>query len=964
MRQELIHHGRVNLRAGDLAGRAERRDEDVVQAGGGDADEDDGVLEDGGVDSRRAPVLQVVLRHEQIAERVGAVGRRAVGLDGRSAEADQRVQRALGASLAGQPRHLERQQRQPGVAGGEDAAVQPHRRGRHAGQRQVGGHRQRRDRVALGAQERRRPAQRPVGVEHEQVVSEAARGLGQRLERRADDRPLFERAVDAQAGDRRDPADGGVLAGGGAGVGGLGQQHDVAGLLDRLDEDRVRFGAGPRVAADVEPGAAIRLEEADVVGDDRGRAARQVVDQPAVEEPRPRPASGDRLEGAQRLLVDLDDGDPLRRAGRRDGPAHPQVVDRPLERLGDRQVGEQQPQDRGSEAQRQGGADGGGATGSGRGHASGAGSPTIAACRTLARSVAALAVAAAVGIGVMAVAGAQSAGPLWQVRHAGDGFDDGRVAAARDLDHPATFTPAFATKAEWMARAETLRRQVRVALGLWPWPERTPLNAVVRGRIVRDGYTIEHVAFESVPGHWVTGSLYRPTGRSGRLPAVLAPHGHWPGGRHQERSADDAKKEMASGAEQTIESARYPLQARPAMLARMGVIAFAWDMVGYADSTAIEHRAGFTDADAELRLQSFLGLSMWNAVRAVDFLLTLPDVDPARIGINGASGGGTQSLLLAAIDDRVATAVPAVMVSGNMQGGCICENATLMRLGTNNIELTALAAPRPLAAVAANDWTTDFMTKGLPELKTIYALMGAPDAVAGQKFEFPHNDNQVSREYAYAWFNRVFKLGLPEPVRERPFVPVPPAQLHVFDAAHPRPASERDAAGVRRAMTESSDRQLKALAAKPAELAAIVRGGFETAIADRLPARVEPVQGSFRSVPGRRVRRAPERAHAGGQRGPRADDRHRAGGLERRTGGGVGARARQAGGLRGRRPHAVARGEAAARGRRGGPRPRRVPDRRVRRDRRRASASRTTRPTSATTPATTAPCSPSAPPTC
>ncbi len=199
------------------------------------------------------------------------------------------------------------------------------------------------------------------------------------------------------------------------------------------------------------------------------------------------------------------------------------------------------------------------------------------------------------------------------------------------------------------------------------------------------------------------------------------------------------------------------------MLARMGVIAFAWDMVGYADSTAIEHRAGFTDADAELRLQSFLGLSMWNAVRAVDFLLTLPDVDPARIGINGASGGGTQSLLLAAIDDRIATAVPAVMVSGNMQGGCICENATLMRLGTNNIELTALAAPRPLAAVAANDWTTDFMTKGLPELKTIYALMGAPDAVAGQKFEFPHNDNQVSREYAYAWFNRVFKLGLPEP---------------------------------------------------------------------------------------------------------------------------------------------------------------------------------------------------------
>ena len=467
--------------------------------------------------------------------------------------------------------------------------------------------------------------------------------------------------------------------------------------------------------------------------------------------------------------------------------------------------------------------------------------------RTLTRSVAALAVAGAIWAGSVS---AQESSPLWQVRRVGDGFDDGRVAAARDLDHPAVFTPAFKTKAEWTTRADALRRQVRVSLGLWPWPKRAPLNAIVRGRVVRDGYTIEHVAFESVPGHWVTGSLYRPTGKTGRLPAVLAPHGHWPGGRHQERSLDEAKKELASGGETRLESARYALQARPAMLARMGVIAFAWDMIGYADSTAIEHRVGFTDAAAELRLQSFLGLTMWNAVRAVDFLLTLPDVDPARIGVNGASGGGTQSLLLSAIDDRIAVSVPAVMVGGNMQGGCICENAGLLRLGTNNIELTALTAPRPLAAVAANDWTHDFMTKGLPELKAIYNLMGAPDAVAGQKFEFKHNDNQISREYAYAWFNRAFKLGLPEPVRERPFVPEPPAQLHVFDATHPRPASERDAAGVRQSMSESSDRQLQSMTAQPAELAAFVRVGFETAIADRLPANVAPAQGSFRSLPG------------------------------------------------------------------------------------------------------------------
>jgi dienelactone hydrolase len=455
-------------------------------------------------------------------------------------------------------------------------------------------------------------------------------------------------------------------------------------------------------------------------------------------------------------------------------------------------------------------------------------------------------VAAVLGVAV----DGRADGELWQVRRPGDGFDDGRVAAARDLDHPVVFTPAFASKAEWMARADALRRQVRVALGLWPWPDRTPLNASVRGRIARDGYTIEHVAFESVPGHWVTGNLYRPAGRSGRLPAVLAPHGHWPGGRLQERSLEDARKEMASGAEQTLEGARYPLQARPAMLARMGVVVFAWDLIGYADSTAIEHRKGFTDADAELRQQNFLGLQMWNAVRAVDWLTTLPDVDPARIGVNGASGGGTQSLLLAAIDDRIAAAVPAVMVGGNMQGGCVCENAGLLRLGTNNIELTALAAPTPLAAIAANDWTVDFMTKGLPELQKIYGLMGAPDAVAGRHFDFPHNDNQLSREYAYAFFNKVFTLGAPEPVREKPFVPVPPAELHVFDGTHPRPASERDAAGVRKAMSEASDRQLRMLASRPETLEPVVRPGFETALADPAPARVEPVKGSFREIEG------------------------------------------------------------------------------------------------------------------
>src|SRR5439155_11415225 len=234
------------------------------------------------------------------------------------------------------------------------------------------------------------------------------------------------------------------------------------------------------------------------------------------------------------------------------------------------------------------------------------------------------------------------------------------------------------------------------------------------------------------PGYYVTGNLYRPKNRTGKLPAILSPYGHWPDGRFIWNSDEKIKAELASGAEKTPQSARYPLQARCAMLARMGCVVFHYDMVGYADSKPIGHRAGFTDADAELRLQSFMGLQTWNSIRSLDFLLSLPEVDPRRIGVTGASGGGTQTFILCGVDDRPAVAFPAVMVSTQMQGGCVCENASYLRIGTGNVEFAALFAPKPLAMSGANDWTIDIERKGLPELKSIYKLFAAGDKVTAK----------------------------------------------------------------------------------------------------------------------------------------------------------------------------------------------------------------------------------------
>ena len=421
---------------------------------------------------------------------------------------------------------------------------------------------------------------------------------------------------------------------------------------------------------------------------------------------------------------------------------------------------------------------------------------------------------------------------------------DSRLGKPKDLNGYFPFVP-LATREQWETRRQELREQVLVAAGLWPMPERPPIKAVVHGKIDRGDYTVQKVFFASYPGHYVTGNLYRPKGMHGRVAGVLCPHGHWRNGRFTDELAAHGEKyirdQISQGAEQTPEGARFPLQARCAQLARMDCVVFHYDMVGYADSRPIEHRAGFTDAEAELRLQSFMGLQTFNSIRALDFLLSIPEVNPKHIGVTGASGGGTQTFILCAIDDRPTAAFPAVMVSTAMQGGCVCENCSYLRQGTGNVELAGLFAPKPLGMTGANDWTKEIETKGLPQLQELYRLYGAGDKVMARAFpQFGHNYNQVSREVMYNWFNKYLVLAQPEPVVERPFVPVPPQELSVFDDEHPRPGDAVDAADLRKVMTEMSDKQMAALypedEATLSEFHRVVGTALRVMIHDKLPA--------------------------------------------------------------------------------------------------------------------------------
>jgi hypothetical protein len=397
---------------------------------------------------------------------------------------------------------------------------------------------------------------------------------------------------------------------------------------------------------------------------------------------------------------------------------------------------------------------------------------------------------------------------------------DKRLGPLKDLNGYFPFVPCK-SEAEWAVRAERIRRQLLVAAGLWPMPTRAPPRAVIHGLVDRDGYTVEKVYLESFPGHFVTGNLYRPKGRSGRLPAVLSPHGHWDNGRFYDAGEEELHKSIDQGAERFDPSGRYPLQARCVQLARMGCVVFHYDMVGYADSKQLDHRAGVRRAmntredwgyfspQAEGRLQTIMGLQTYNSIRALDWLAGRDDVDPQRIGV-------TETFLLAAIDSRPAAVFPAVMVSTAMQGGCTCENASYLRMGTGNVEIAALTAPRPLGMTAADDWTKEIATKGLPELKAHYRMLGVEGRVMAKPLlEFPHNYNYASRAVMYQFFNKHLKLGQAEPIIEGDFKPLSVAEMSVWDAAHPKPPSGDDyEQSLLRWITAHSDRQLADLIPK------------------------------------------------------------------------------------------------------------------------------------------------------
>ncbi|MCX6222726.1 MAG: acetylxylan esterase [Bacteroidia bacterium] len=331
---------------------------------------------------------------------------------------------------------------------------------------------------------------------------------------------------------------------------------------------------------------------------------------------------------------------------------------------------------------------------------------------------------------------------------------------------------SYTTQKDWEKRAKLIKEHILKGTGLTKFPKKCPLNPIIGAKRVFDGYQVQNVAFESLPGVYVTGSLYTPTNAKGKLPGIISPHGHWHKKGDVGRYRPDAQKRFAA-------------------LARMGAMVFGYDMVGYGQ---MEELGWKHDHPEVLKLQ------LWNSIRCLDFILEM-GADPDKIACTGASGGGTQTFLLTAIDNRVKVSVPVVMVSAYFFGGCVCESGMPIHKDvdyqTNNVEIAACAAPRPMLLVSdGDDWTKNNPEVELPHLKYIYNFFGKSDLV--QNVHLPndkHGYDINKRAAVYPFLAKYLGLDLSKAmnpdgtVREDMIVIEDQKVLYPFDEQHPFPAT-------------------------------------------------------------------------------------------------------------------------------------------------------------------------------
>ena len=308
-----------------------------------------------------------------------------------------------------------------------------------------------------------------------------------------------------------------------------------------------------------------------------------------------------------------------------------------------------------------------------------------------------------------------------------------RRTEADGLKMIAWLNSLYSDKASWEARRDTVKTQVRALLEIDSYLAKRVDAKPVFSKVRKfDGYTVQNFYLETLPGLYVCGSIYASTAK-GKHPLIICPNGHFTNGRYNDEQ-----------------------QLRMATLARMGAICVDYDLYGWGESVLQVGSEGHHTSEAHV-------VQILNGISILDFMIGRNDVDTARVGVNGGSGGGTQTVLLSVVDPRYTAACPVVSLSSYFDGGCPCESGKpIMRAGsgTCNAELAAAFAPRPMCIVSdGKDWTNIVPENEYPYLQRVYGFYDAADKVTNKHYPLEgHDFGTNKRQAVYDFFIATFGL--------------------------------------------------------------------------------------------------------------------------------------------------------------------------------------------------------------
>ncbi|MFV0564719.1 MAG: acetylxylan esterase [Flavobacteriaceae bacterium] len=288
---------------------------------------------------------------------------------------------------------------------------------------------------------------------------------------------------------------------------------------------------------------------------------------------------------------------------------------------------------------------------------------------------------------------------------------------------------------EWETRKAELKPCMYAAFGLDKAPKQPNSKPILTKKRQYKGYTVENIGLEILPGVYTTGSIYKPHPLPKKVAVIICPNGHFADGRYRKSE-----------------------QIRCATLAKMGAIVINFDLFAWGESQlqfpSETHRNSIAST-----------IQVLSGMRLLDYALSLKYADANRVGVTGGSGGGSQTMVLTALDDRVAVSVPVVMVSAYHSGGCPCESGRGIHLcgnGTNNVEIAAMAAPKPQLIVSdGGDWTRKVPEQEFPFIKRIYGFYGKENLVENVHFPTEGHDYKVSKRRAvYPFMAKHLNLDL------------------------------------------------------------------------------------------------------------------------------------------------------------------------------------------------------------